>query len=421
MESPVLHKNEAERLQDLLDYQILDTLPEKRFDELVQIASFVCQAPISLISLVDKDRQWFKANYGIEVRELPRAISFCGHTINQSEVFEVSSADDDQRFADNPLVTGEPNIKFYAGAPLVSSQGNPMGTICVIDTKPRHMTPEQKRVLQLLANQVIALMELRKKIIEDRERMKEVERLSIEVLRQKGKLRYMEKLELLANMAAGVCHEINNPLAVITLNIESMKKHLEDSHPLLLSTQQRLDKIQNSALRIERIVKGLRLYSSSGESNVRENFYLRDLVEEALILSEEKLKQNGIQLRLSGVSAHQVIGVPSQIMQVVLNLIINSIEAIFEQKEKWIQIELEDSSEIGFAKLRIIDSGPGIHPSIAEKIMQPFFTTKDVGKGIGIGLSMCLGIIREHGGELRYEKYQGHTSFLLKLPLASFH
>jgi len=152
---------EADRLAALLDLKILDTPREKEYDELVRLAAAICGAPISLVSLVDHDRQWFKAAIGIPVRETHRSLSFCAHAIHQEDVFLVDDATSDPRFVSNALVTGDPHIRFYAGVPLHAPGGAPVGTLCVIDTIPRHLSDNQREALSILATQVQARMELR--------------------------------------------------------------------------------------------------------------------------------------------------------------------------------------------------------------------------------------------------------------------
>jgi GAF domain-containing protein len=153
--------NEAERLSALRAYKILDTKPEERFDDLTKLAALICGVPISLISLIDKDRQWFKSKYGLALEETPRAQAFCTHAIMQPEMFVVPDATQDERFARNPLVTGDLNIRFYAGAPLAARDGHLLGTICVIDHVPHTLTERQTQALEVLSRMVIANIELR--------------------------------------------------------------------------------------------------------------------------------------------------------------------------------------------------------------------------------------------------------------------
>jgi len=167
MPTPPLPPNEQERLAALQSYHILDTATEKDFDELTELASAICGTPIALISLVDKDRQWFKSHYGLNVSETDRASSFCAYAINSpNELLQVENARKDKRFQDNALVTGDPNIVFYAGVPLVDEGGYALGSLCVIDRERRQLTEIQQSALKILAAQVVSKLKLRKKLME---------------------------------------------------------------------------------------------------------------------------------------------------------------------------------------------------------------------------------------------------------------
>jgi hypothetical protein len=164
MEKPNTPINEKNRLDALNSYEILDTADEQEYNDIVEIASQICGTNIALISLVDKNRQWFKSNIGLNVTETSRDISFCGHAINlPDDIFIVPDTRLDKRFSDNPLVTGEPNIVFYAGAPLVDDDGFALGTICVLDSAPKKLNEKQINALKILSRQVIQRLNAKKK------------------------------------------------------------------------------------------------------------------------------------------------------------------------------------------------------------------------------------------------------------------
>ena len=168
-----LPANEDARLEALRGLEVLDTPPEQEYDDLALIASEICGTPISMISLVDRDRQWFKSRVGLDTPETSRDVAFCAHAILQSGLFVVADATEDPRFADNPLVTTDPKIRFYAGAPLRTADGHAMGTLCVMDRTPRQLTQKQENALRALSRQVEAQLELRRRAVEQRKAAEE--------------------------------------------------------------------------------------------------------------------------------------------------------------------------------------------------------------------------------------------------------
>lgn len=154
MLSPAIPANERQRLETLRDLKLLDTPAEERFDRVTRLAKQVFGTPIALVSLVDADRQWFKSRQGLDAEETPRNISFCGHAILDDKILVVNDATNDQRFCDNPLVCGDPNIRFYAGYPLSAPDGSRIGTLCIIDRKPRDVSNEQLQLLRELGRMV---------------------------------------------------------------------------------------------------------------------------------------------------------------------------------------------------------------------------------------------------------------------------
>jgi GAF domain-containing protein len=188
---------EAARVAALDRYAILDTEPEQTFDDLVSLASYICKTPIAMLSLVDDRRQWFKSTVGVQIRETPKETSFCAHAIQQEDLFIVPDTLKDPRFRENPLVAGEPYIRFYTGAPMINEEGFALGTLCVIDRQPRELDSEQKEALWALSRLALGQMELRqnlrllKEVLSDRsreehEKEREIKRLEEKLVRVLG-------------------------------------------------------------------------------------------------------------------------------------------------------------------------------------------------------------------------------------------
>jgi GAF domain-containing protein len=187
----VAPSKEAARVAALNRYAILDSEPEQSFDDLVTLAAHICQTPMAMLSLVDDHRQWFKSKYGVEIRETPKELSVCAHAIQQGDLFIVPDLTKDERFRDNPLVTGESHLRFYAGAPLINEDGFALGTLCVIDKQPRELDSEQKEAIRALSRLALRQMELRmnlqllKDALNDRTREEHARELELKRLEEK--------------------------------------------------------------------------------------------------------------------------------------------------------------------------------------------------------------------------------------------
>jgi GAF domain-containing protein len=190
MNSPAL-STEAARLAALDRYAILDTEPEQSFDDLVILASYVCRTPMAMLSLLDDHRQWFKSKVGVQIRETPVEMSICAHAIKQDDLFIVPDTLQDARFRENPLVLGEPHIRFYAGAPLINEDGYALGTLCVVDREPRELDADQKQALKSLRQLALRQMELRRNLqllkdaLNDRTREEHARELELKRLEEK--------------------------------------------------------------------------------------------------------------------------------------------------------------------------------------------------------------------------------------------
>lgn len=392
------HPKEALRLKELQSYSILDSLPEKDYDNLTAIAAEICESPISLVTLLDDNRQWFKSHHGLSISETPIEVSFCSHTIvEDKDILIVQDSRCDDRFKENPFVTADNGIVFYAGVPLVSPKGLPLGTICVADNKPKELSTSQVASLKALASQVMNLLELRKK--------NELLKDSMEALEDKNK-----ELERFAYIAA---HDLKSPLN----NISALSMLLQDSYGKQLDDegQTMLGYINSSSETLKGLVDGLLEYSKSASVLDEEitEICVKDIKEEILSLfSYQHTLEFNVHSSLKSIFANR-----TAIDQILINLIANAIKYNDKNKTK-IELHLLEDDE--FYEFRVQDNGPGIAVDDQKKIFEIFTVLKgqdkDGKKGHGIGLATVKKMVEHLGGTIHVQSNMGEgTSFNFKI------
>ncbi|MGA7156712.1 MAG: GAF domain-containing sensor histidine kinase [Acidobacteriaceae bacterium] len=379
-------QNEASRLATLRRYSILDSLSEPEFDDASALAASICGTPVSLVSLIDRDRQWFKAAHGTNLTETPRTQSFCAYTLLEPKTLIVRDAQTDPRFSDNPLVTGNPRIRFYAGSPIVAPNGQVLGTLCVIDTHPRDLTPTQISALEALSRQVMALIESRANLIENK--------------RAIAALIQSEKLAAVGRLASSMAHEINNPLEAITNLL-----YLCRGHAISPDVQQWLDEAELELRRISLLAnQTLRFHRQSTRPH---EISCLNLFAPTLDLYEARLRNAGITVEKRK-RAHQLVECyEGDIRQVLSNLITNAIDAMPTGGRLLVRSR-EGTDWCSGRKgifLTVADTGIGIDPKIQEQIFDAFFTTKGI-NGAGLGLWMSSEIMRRHNGYITIRSSQ---------------
>lgn len=392
-----LPENEDERLASLESYDILDTLEEDEFDEITQLASQICQTPVALITLIDQKRQWFKSAVGTDIRETPRELAFCAHTILEKEVLVINDARKDVRFADNPLVTGDPNVTFYAGAPIINEEGYPLGSICVIDTEVKELSAQQIAALKTLSNQVLAQLELRRKI---------------KVLEQSNAT-LLESNVFIQKFASMAAHDIKNPLSSILLTSQALQRRLqkeEDSKSLQLITMS-----INASKQLLHMVDEMLVYSKApatllaGQQSVNLNELLTKIIR--LIGVPEAIK---IQLPVVEHTLH-VSAVALE--QIFLNLLTNAIR--YNDKPEGL-IRILVRNEENYYNFKVVDNGRGVEPQYLTKIFEEKFTLGNTDRfnkqGTGVGLHTVKALIEKLQGTIYAESIPGkETTFVFSI------
>lgn len=389
MLKPTIPDNEKERQKELASYSILDTLPEEDYDNLTAIAAEICGTNISLVSLLDDTRQWFKSHHGVDAEETPKEIAFCAHAINSpDEVFIVQDARKDDRFSDNPLVTEEPHVIFYAGVPLIGEKGLPLGTLCVIDNTPKLLSQSQINSLKALTNQVMNLMELRRT-------KAELEKILEET---KENNRNLEQFAVLA------AHDLKSPLN----NISLLTKYLLDDYSSNMAKEgvEWIELIQRSTKKLKSLIDGLLDYNRSNKI----------LKEQKAIVNLETLKNdieglfivdNKCSITLN-TELTQITTNRAALEQVMINLVANAVKYNDKEISK---IDLVVSEQNGTYEFSVQDNGPGIAPENQEKVFQLYEVMQAKDKfgqpGNGIGLATVKKMVEAQGGSIWIESETG--------------
>ena len=383
MINPAVPINEQKRLDSLEQLAIIDSFPEETYDSITKLASYICQTPIAVVNIIGSEQNWFKSKYGTDLPGSSREESFCGHTIMEPEtLLEVPNATKDERFKDNPFVTSETPIYYYAGISLLDNNGLPMGTLCVYDSKEHHLNEDQKVALKALGKQVEMLFESRRK----------------NLILEKLKSELDENNKILSDFASTVSHDLKMPLANMILTADMLK--VKYANQLDAQGLEYINYLKESGLTLSDYISGLLdHYSNNGAgSSEKEEFFLNDLLEDIIDLLQiaEKCEINlpDNNLKLYGNSA--ALG------QIFMNLISNSLK--YNNKDK-IVIEIDCTESRDFFNFSISDNGIGIPLSKQEDIFDLFTTAIDKDrrgkKGHGIGLSTVKKLIQSLDGTIK--------------------
>lgn len=398
MGKPKKHSNESSRLELLKTYSILDTMQEADYDNLTMLAAQICNTPISLVTLVDSERQWFKSRHGLDVQETPRDYAFCAHAINGTGgIFEVEDSRKDERFDCNPLVEGEPRVVFYAGVPLTGPEGLPLGTLCVIDHKPGKLTENQINALDILSAQVMNLLELRRKKIELEDSNRSLDRKN-------------DELEKFAFLAA---HDLKSPLK----NISALTDILQTDYTRNMDSKGKkvISMLRKSADMLDRLITGIYDHSRSAgpAQNEIHKINLKTLVQrlDALFGAFGKLS-------ITSQSEKKYLYTNrSALERIFVNLISN---AINHNDKEHTEIHLKLIEKETEYEMAVSDNGPGIAKENWAKIFGLFYTLParagNAEHGTGIGLATVKKTVENLGGRIWLESDIGKgTTFRFTL------
>lgn len=400
--------DEQLRLRALYDYQILDTAPELPYEDITRLASMIFKTPMAAVSLVEKNRQWFKSKLGLDCVEAPISDSICASVVETKKTMVIKDASQDSRFKNYWIVENEPHVRFYAGAPLITPDGHAIGALCIFDDQVRNISSFEVEALEALSRQVVNQLELRKASINFKDAHEKIHEQEMQLI-------HNAKLASIGEMATSIAHEINNPLTIINGNVGLLRRLFQQIQGVPPKGKQYLDSIENTVTRIDKIIRGMKALSHNGSRDPFEVEDLRSVITNAVAFIQLKYQPHHVKIRESFKQKEAIAECrPIQVEQILINLMNNSFDAIKDTKDPWIEIHTEEYKN--FWKISVTDSGKGISKEWREKIMRPFFTTKQIHEGTGLGLSISKGLAEDHHGTLELDEKNPNTSFVLTLP-----
>ena len=393
-------ENEIERMRALLSFGILDTPAEEDYDNIVKLASEICGIPISLISFIDDERQWYKATHGVEIDVVPRDIAFCSHAIlSAREALVVNDMSKDPRFSENPMVTGETQVRFYAGVPLVTSDGFPIGSICLVDDQVHEISDDKIVYLKMLANHVVRLLELRKTV----DRLEKVEQNLTKSIKNLEEFGYVISHDLKA--------PIRNVVNLTEILVEEAGKNLSEDNLKIVSL------IRESATNAVGLVDGVLKYSKSTSS-------LSDYFEEVELkpLIDEVLRELTIPVSFKIdvlISGHSIISNRLALKQIISNLVGNAIR--YNDKDQS-QVQISAFTSIQKVSFIIKDNGKGIEEKNLKDIFRLFYMENHLDKELkgssGVGLAIVKKLVEELSGNVSVQSEPGEgCEFLVEIPI----
>ncbi|WP_397362645.1 ATP-binding protein [Olleya sp. R77988] len=380
MIKPDFPENEQERISCVKEYKLLDTLPESDFDNITSLVATICNVPISLITLLDTERNFLKSHHGIDIQESPRDISFCGHAILQKDdIFIVEDSRKDIRFQGNPLVDGFKAI-FYAGVPLKNKQGLPLGTLCVYDHEPRQLTDLQKKALITIAKQVINLFDLR---LNNR-------------LLDETKQELTDRNAELNKFASHVSHDLKSPLANIISLTNFLKE--EDGNNFTEESVEYINFIEESAESLKNYIDGILIHYKANEllNKGKEDIIVRKLFENVQSIHLLNKKQLKIENADNNVFLNKAAAT-----QVLINLVDNALK--YNSKPNP-EVTLAFSENKNHYIFTVTDNGNGIEKKQQDKVFKLFNNNNQIDskgkKGTGIGLFTVKNLVKKLGGSI---------------------